>query len=895
MKTKLIAFLVAAACFAGAFAASNSDYVQGGLITHFDAINNEGTGTHNASATKWKDLKGSASITLASGASWGDKYLSSGTGKHSIANMPAYNRGSVTVEAAVDVTATGMSDSMKWPRIFANTEDFSIHYSNGRKDLCLFMRAISGAAQGRAYYGTSLFSTGTVAGFSGSDGYGIAVDGKVGVNTVQSSSVALQIAANSTWTLNGYPNGSTLAGRYYGFRMYNRKLTAEEFLQNAIVDKARYRNTYLTGYRDSGSGNLEQRVLVAKPTGCVLKVDGVTQAGNFEEWSAIGTSATYTLTVTPESGYQFQRWTGDMDYITSGNLYSNTITVARSLAMSFTPVFTAIPEPTMASPVYTITVASGTRELTSAVDDDNNAIGTTGTIVKKGAGTLQINSDVISTFAGEIVIEAGRWYSGTRSGLGTKDGGAVWVKNGATLHVFHGSAHAFASADQITRKAYIIGTGTDGKGALYGSTGLGGNTAEAYGIYPKYITLLGDARIESADHVNFDHLYVDMNRHTFTVSPKDSDWIRLSGTWTNGNINVVTKPILIESSPPFAGGAENVIRFKSNSGYRANNYAATANNGQGNWTAIFENGTTLYGPNASGTTAGWNGPVILEGNTKITCQDTFGKLAFWGPVSGPGNFGKSTDAVKYTNLKLANANNSFTGGIWVKWGSLTATTDGAIPANGGAVNATNSTVELSAATEYHLPDLALSGTGSVFSVAGTTGSFKNATKTGNDTITWNTKVGAKSFALNGGTLKFGAIPVADGVVQVDFGAFSASRGTTLDLSGNAWTCTNLTGAATLVDGALTVNGPWTLDAANASTLGGGTATVAFGSNASLTLANVSGLSRAQVYTIATTASTYSAPLALDADSMAAHWRVRVSSDGKSLELFNASGMTIILR
>jgi len=78
-------------------------------------------------------------------------------------------------------------------------------------------------------------------------------------------------------------------------------------------------------------------------------------------------------------------------------------------------------------------------------------------------------------------------------------------------------------------------------------------------------------------------------------------------------------------------------------------------------------------------------------------------------------------------------------------------------------------------------------------------------------------------------------------------------------------------------------------------LGGGTATVAFGPNALLTLANASGLSRAQVYTIATTAATYSAPPALDADALAAHWRVRVSSDGKSLELFNASGMTIILR
>ena len=890
MKTKLIVFLAAAACFAGAFAASNADYVQSGLVTHFDAIDNAKTGTHNGSATKWIDLKGSASITLQSGAAWSAKYLDTSTTKHNISSMPSYNRGSVTVEAAVDVVANGMSNDNKWPRIFADTEDFSVHYSNGRTDMCLFMRAISGAAEGRVYSGTSsLFTSGTVVGFSGADGFGIAIDGKVLANKVQAGSVALQRPASAPWSLNGY--GGPLRGRYYGFRVYNRKLNAEELLQNAIVDKIRYRNTSPSGYRDGGD-HVQRRVFVANTAGGVVEVDGVALASDYENWTTIGTTATHTLTATAQSGYIFQRWTGDTDFITSGNFYSNTITVARSLAMSFTPVFTAIPEPAMAAPVITINVASGTKTMSAWLSENSGVtIGSSGTIVKTGAGTLQVTDDSISSFAGEIVIEAGRWRADTRTGLGTKNGGAVWVNNGATLHMFHGQSHGWASGDQITRKAYIIGTGTDGKGAIYGSSGLGGNSSEVYGIYPKYITLLGDARIESADHVNFDHLYVDMNRHTITVSPKDSDWIRLSGTWTNGNINVVTKPILIETSDPvLCGGAENVIRFKTNSGYRANGYAATANNGQAKWTAVFEDSTILYGPNKSGKTAGWNGPVILEGDTAITCQDTHGKIAFWGPVSGAGNFGKNTTAVKYVNLKLANANNSFTGGIYLRYNSFESTVDGAIPANGGAVNSTNSTVYLSAATAYHLPDLVISGTGSVYSVANTTGSFKNTTKIGSDTITWNTKVGTKSFALNGGTLKFGSL-----AADADFGRFSAARGTTLDLSGNAWTCTNLTGAATLVDGALTVNGPWTLDAANASTLGGGTATVAFGSNASLTLTNVSALSRSQVYTIATTAATYSEPLALDAGSLAAHWRVRVSSDNKSLELYNASGLTIIFR
>ena len=98
MKTKPIVFLAAAACFAGAFAASNADYVQGGLVTHFDAIDNAGTGAHVANATQWKDLKGAASITLVSGASWGGgNYLNTTTTRHPISNMPSYNRGSVTV------------------------------------------------------------------------------------------------------------------------------------------------------------------------------------------------------------------------------------------------------------------------------------------------------------------------------------------------------------------------------------------------------------------------------------------------------------------------------------------------------------------------------------------------------------------------------------------------------------------------------------------------------------------------------------------------------------------------------------------------------------------------------------------------------------------------------
>ncbi len=888
-KMLLVAAIAAIGTAAEAVNLTPADYVQDGLIVQFDAIDNEGTGTHNPSATKWTALKGGASITLQSGASWvGGNYLDTTKAEHVIAGMPAFNRNSLTIETALDIIDKGKKDGQTdtpYPRLIAATA-CSIHFNNTGSDAQFYMvdypdkRPIARS-----------FSGGTISGYSGATRYAVAVDGVERDTSLEP--VALNVGKpKGNWTLNGL-NGF-LHGHYYAFRYYNRMLAPDEIARNAVIDKIRFRNTMPDGYRDNG-GALQQRFFVKRPTeGGTVKVDSQTLSADFEEWAAFGTSATHTLEATAAEGHVFQRWTGDMTAITSGNFYSNRITATRSVATSLAPLFTAIPTPAMTAPTVEIDVG---ENATAVLDDwlaahPDVTIGTSGTIVKTGKGTLQVTNDVIETFAGDIVIRQGRWFAGVRKGLGAMNGGDVWVNDGATLHVYTKTlAEVNASSKQITRKVYVKGTGTDGKGALFGSAAV---NDELQWVFPKYVTLLGDTRIEGANHVNFVDMFVDMNRFTVTLSPAVYDWQRLnSGCWSNGNIRVISKTLLVNADrrDPFGGGgAENVVRFTSSSGYRANTYAVAANSPQGRWTAIFENNAYLYGPNKNGSGAGWNGPMILEGDTRFNAQDYWTKMLFWGPISGPGNLGKATTDIRYNIITLANANNSFTGGIWLKRQSLEAKTDGAIPANGAALSSDNSTVYLSAAMEYHLPDLALSGTGSVYSVAATTGSFKNATKSGNSVITWNTKVGAKSFALNGGTLKFGAQAAA-----ADFGRFSAANGTTLDLSGASWTCTNLTGAATLVDGTLTVNGPWTLNPASVGTLGGGTATVAFGPNTVLSLANMAGLNRQTVYTIATSATAFAAPLPVDAATKAAHWRVKLSADGRSQELFYNSGITIVFR
>ena len=888
---------VAAGLACGVLATTPADYVQDGLVVHFDAVDNEGTGTHNPSATKWKDLKGSAYITLVGSASWVDgKYLDTTPAQHTIYGMPAYNRMSLTVETAVNIMSNGPLPNTSgscYPRIFANYDSCSIHFSNTGSYSQFFL---SGANVKRP---AVTFRKGTISGYSGSERYAVAVDGvEKDTSTYPATNNPSQVAAN--WTLNGY--SGYLHGHYYGFRLYNRMLSANEIKRNSLVDRARYLDIYPLGYRDNPvDGRFQQAFCVSNLVGGTVTVDGTPLQADFEEWSGIGTETTHTLTATPAEGYIFIGWKGDTGAIASGSYVDSEITATSAFAVTLSPMFLQVPVPSNAEPVITIRVDAG---VTTVLDDwlaaTNVTIGTTGTIVKEGGGTLQVTNDIISSFAGEFVFKEGRWLADTRTALGVQTGGDMWVENGATLHLRATTTDEVAS-QTLKRKVYIKGTGWNGKGALYGSNikNLNANNQFQY-LWPKYITLLGDARLGLNLHMNMHGLYVDMNRYTLTVAPTDCDWDYISGgCWSNGTVTITSSPVVMQGTV-LRGGAENTLRFTAGSGICT--WAFGENKGDVNtlWTIELASGASIY---ARGGTSGWSGPVVLEGDTKVISQTVWSWMYFWGPISGPGNIGKTSNPGSdwtYTSrgvyLKLDNPTNSFTGGIWLKYNILEATRDGAIPANGGAVNSFNSTIKLTGAMEYHLPDLALSGTGIVQSVVGARGAFRDVSKTDSETITWSARVGAKSFALNAGTLKFGTNAATNDEVVVDFGRFSAVGGTTLDLSGNAWTCTNLTGAAALVDGALTVDGPWTLDAAAAGTLGGGTATVAFGPNTELTLANESGLNRATVYTIATSSVPFPEKVPLSETSRRdTRWRVRLSADGTSQELFYAGGAIISFR
>lgn len=881
---RMILVAVTAAGLAG-FSATTADYVQDGLIAHWDAIDNAGTGTHDSGATTWKNLvAGGMDLTLDT-AVWADgNALRNTTGRAA--------HGSAVLDYSASEFVIEHEDT--------STTESNYVFANGGSKYCILT---SGYVQFTNTWKMTAFTYKT----GGFHSLSWSTDDRNYLDGVEQRNIShpYGFGANALKYIYMGDNGGgerIFKGKYHAIRLYSRALTPDEANRNAVVDRIRFKGVYDDGYRASPvDGSIQKAFSVSNAAGGTVTVDGETLQADFEEWTEFYAERTHTIRATPADGYIFNGWSGDTGHITSGTLLSREITVTSALAVKLVPIFVAVPAPSNAEPVVTINVPPAT---TNVLDDwleanPDVSIGATGTIVKEGGGTLQVTNGIISAFAGEIVVNAGRWLADTREGLGAQTGGDVWVNSGATLHL-RATEPSEVSSQTLKRKVYIKGTGWDGNGALFASNikGYNANTQFNY-MWPKYVTLLGDAKWGINSHVNLNGLYVDMNRFTLTIRP-DCDWTYFQGGgWSNGNITVTGTTVLMQGAK-IIGGEENILRFEPSSGYCTYGNTPNENDGNALWKMELASGASIY---ARGVNSGWSGPVTLEGNTKVTSQNVWTSMTFWGPISGPGNIGKTSNAGSgwnYTSrgvtIRLANSANSFEGGIWLKYNILEADTDGAIPPDGGAVNSFNSTINLKAAKEYHLPDLVLSGTGSVYSVAGTTGSFKAAEKNGNELITWNTKVGAKSFALNGGTLSFGSVPVSNGAVDVDFGRFSSTDGATLDLAGNSWTCTNLTGAAALVDGTFALDGPWTLDAAAAGTLGGGTAVVSFGPNAELTLANPETLDHSAVYTIATSSSAFAEAVPLsETTKQNTRWHVRLSADGKSQELFYASGMTVILR
>ena len=216
-------------------------YVQHGLMNHWDAIDNVGTGTFDPTAKTWKDLKGSLDFALNGNADWGEGFLEthgySGaapgkTGKYLTIDVKYRN----TKARRGMMFASGYSlFRVLWNR---SINQLWFHQANNET-----RNTLTGLdAAGTTYD----FSVVYGAGGGGSDAPMLFYEGGV-PRTTGISNQKFQ-SADFGW-ISSFPNATigsgsenqcNYEGRLYSIRLYDCPLSAREIAYNAAVDKVRF-------------------------------------------------------------------------------------------------------------------------------------------------------------------------------------------------------------------------------------------------------------------------------------------------------------------------------------------------------------------------------------------------------------------------------------------------------------------------------------------------------------------------------------------------------------------------------------------------------------------------------------------------------------------------------
>lgn len=230
-----------------------TSYVQDGLVVHYDAIDNAGTGVHDPAATLWKDLKGTNDISLAGLAFDGTRVLFPVKGRASfwLPMLADYADKSVEVIAGTDETFTNDGGRVDFVNI---GYDLCLAY---RHDTCFFMAIfadpdVAGATARSAKYhysdqlGPSTIPGGTFADVKGLRHYA-AVQQSHGLLRVDGSYI-IGSATGPSWTSTSFSKHDTTfrigltQGRsiFSCLRLYDRALTNAEMEHNYAVDRTRY-------------------------------------------------------------------------------------------------------------------------------------------------------------------------------------------------------------------------------------------------------------------------------------------------------------------------------------------------------------------------------------------------------------------------------------------------------------------------------------------------------------------------------------------------------------------------------------------------------------------------------------------------------------------------------
>ena len=228
------------------------DYVQTGLVAMWDGIENAGWGTHDASATTWKDLSGGGrDLTVRDIALWGDTYL--------YCDGTAYSAYLTGATAYQSIECVYKTDSYMIVR--NNTSGTRTIFYAGRSARLLNtpeLRTDQAHENDIPRAGVELYSVDSQIVLGIATANNGAVHQICGVYSDASAGVPNkgyfngQVSQNTTvWNWGSSPNtcvgdrqidqlGWPWNGKVFAIRLYSRALTAAEIAANYAIDKARF-------------------------------------------------------------------------------------------------------------------------------------------------------------------------------------------------------------------------------------------------------------------------------------------------------------------------------------------------------------------------------------------------------------------------------------------------------------------------------------------------------------------------------------------------------------------------------------------------------------------------------------------------------------------------------
>ena len=340
-------------------------YVQRGLVAQYDGIDNAGTGSHDSSATTWKNLAGDSALdgTCASQLSWngsngwsvsGDcKPVTVGSGL-----AAAMSAGSFSIQFAVKPTMDNKRECFFGQ--YREKDGISIEHnaSNDKTGILRWFRNSGDLNTGTAYkhfndvkiLAGEFASASTVFNKdSSTESQTFRVIGDGGDVSQSSTSPAIGTLSSTCESVIGgevqrtgrtgsdYTSGYgvTFQGTYYAFRLYNVVLSADEIAWNAKLDAVRFNGadaetTFGEGYSyDADTDTLSVTLAATAGDGGAVAVNGGASGASASVSFACGDSAgTATFTAAPAAGYVFDRWSGDTAAIVAGSFITPEITVS---------------------------------------------------------------------------------------------------------------------------------------------------------------------------------------------------------------------------------------------------------------------------------------------------------------------------------------------------------------------------------------------------------------------------------------------------------------------------------------------------------------------------------------------------------------------------------------